>query len=246
MTSHRRFKEVEKEFYSLQKEFKSKKISAAEFRARLKKLRLRDSRGKYWTIGARTGKWYVFDGKKWIEDKPPSITEGKSICIYCGYENDLFDEVCSFCGGRVREKSDDFQNISVAQVIPRTAETEKNESSKNSFSDTVMDESSKSSVYKVHACSITSVVLFFGVLGLFMGMIGGVFFGVMELSNETAKFLPSFLWPIQGKLIGGIIFGVMGSFFGFIVSGFLGWLFGICFNLILSFIGGFKLNITRE
>ncbi len=246
MSSDRQFKEVEKEFYSLQRKLKERKISETEFRVQLKKLRLRDSQGKCWTIGARTGKWYVFDGKKWVEAKPPSLAEGKAICIYCGYENDLMDEVCSFCGGRMNEKSDNYQKIPITRGTPEQLETQRKESQKTSFIDSDQEVLSHSSIFKIYSCRVFSMFLFFGAIGLFIGMVSGVFFGVMELSSETAGILPSFLRTIQGKLLGGIIFGVIGSFAGFIILGLFGWLVGLFFNLILSFIGGLKFNVSKE
>jgi hypothetical protein len=97
------FKEVESEFSELKRQFRLKMISEREFKDRLKTLRLNDDNGRCWTIGARTGKWYYFDGEKWVESKPPSFQDGRAICIYCGYENDLEAEVCEYCGGNIDE-----------------------------------------------------------------------------------------------------------------------------------------------
>jgi rubrerythrin len=97
------FKEVENEFSELKRKFRRKMISEREFKDRLKKLRLNDRSGRCWTIGARTGKWYYFDDDKWIESRPPSFQDGKAVCIYCGFENDLEAEVCEYCGGHINE-----------------------------------------------------------------------------------------------------------------------------------------------
>jgi hypothetical protein len=95
------FRQVESEFKSLKNKFTQGIISDREFKDRLKKLRVDDKKGKCWTIGARTGKWYCYDGKKWVESQPPSLQEGKAICIYCGYENELENDMCDYCGGNL-------------------------------------------------------------------------------------------------------------------------------------------------
>lgn len=94
-----KFKNIEKEFLKLKHKYRHEKISEREFKDRLKRLRLNDKNGRCWTIGARSGKWYFFDGKKWVESKPPTLQEGKAICIFCGYENNLKNEACDYCGG---------------------------------------------------------------------------------------------------------------------------------------------------
>jgi hypothetical protein len=99
-----KFEEIESQFQELKKKFKQKKISEREFRYRLKKLRLNAPDGRCWTIGARSGKWYYFDGDKWNEADPPSLQQGKAICIYCGFENDIHSEACEYCGGSLDSK----------------------------------------------------------------------------------------------------------------------------------------------
>ncbi len=96
-----RFKKVESDFVQLRKDYQQEKISEREFKDRLKLLRLTDKNGRCWTIGAKTGKWYFYDGTDWVEANPPSLQQGKAICIYCGFENDIKSEVCDYCGGNL-------------------------------------------------------------------------------------------------------------------------------------------------
>lgn len=95
------FQEVRDRFLQLKRKFLKGKITNQEFKAQLKKLRLNDKKGRCWTIGARTGKWYYFDGRNWVESKAPTLQEGKAICIYCGFENDLANTTCDYCGGNM-------------------------------------------------------------------------------------------------------------------------------------------------
>ena len=96
-----RFKKVESEFIQLRKDYQKEKITEREFKDRLKQLRLTDKNGRCWTIGAKTGKWYYYDGNDWVEADPPTLQQGKAICIYCGFENDTKGESCDYCGGNL-------------------------------------------------------------------------------------------------------------------------------------------------
>jgi len=95
------FQNIENEFSTLRRAYFQGRISEREFKDRLKKLRFKDKQGRCWTIGARTGKWYFYNGSAWVESRPPSLQSGRAICIYCGYENDLEDEACGYCGGNL-------------------------------------------------------------------------------------------------------------------------------------------------
>ncbi|MBC7317628.1 MAG: hypothetical protein H5T70_14495, partial [Chloroflexi bacterium] len=46
-------------------------LSDEEYLAQVERLMLRDADGRWWTIGARTGKWYVSQGGAWVEAEPP-------------------------------------------------------------------------------------------------------------------------------------------------------------------------------
>ncbi len=96
-----RFIKVEQEFILLRKDYQQEKITEREFKDRLKELRLTDKNGRCWTIGAKTGRWYFYDGKDWVESNPPTLQQGRAICIYCGFENDIRSEACDYCGGNM-------------------------------------------------------------------------------------------------------------------------------------------------
>ncbi len=96
-----RFKKIEEEFLQLRKDYKKQKISERDFKDRLKQLRITDKNGRCWTIGAKTGKWYYYNGKEWVEASPPALQQGKAICSYCGFENDIRNQACDYCGGNL-------------------------------------------------------------------------------------------------------------------------------------------------
>lgn len=257
------FKEVEKEFKQLRTEFRQKGISEIEFKKRLKDLRLKDQDGRFWTIGAQTGKWYYFDGDDWIESNPPSLQEKKAICIHCGFENDLENEVCSYCGESLKEeefacpkcgrKLDKFsffcpdcdKEEQEEKVWEPTGEIEfedEEEEQAKKFEPELKDEKEKSELIlrSVHPLSL---VLFFGAVGLVAGIIIGAFAGATDFLLGVVDSLPTFIRALHGNLIGGIFYGIFGGIVGFIALGMIGFLIAQFFNLIFSFIGGIRLHI---
>jgi hypothetical protein len=98
------FAQVNEEFEALKTRFQAGEIPRQEFIDEMKKLRIRDDEGRFWMIGAQTGKWYFFDGKDWIQAEPPSQQDKAAICVYCGFENKLEALACARCGGTIGEE----------------------------------------------------------------------------------------------------------------------------------------------
>jgi len=98
------FAQVNEAFEALKTKFQAGEISRQEFIDEMKKLRIRDDEGRFWMIGAQTGKWYYFDGKDWVQSEPPSQKDKAAICIYCGFENKLEAIACARCGGTIGEE----------------------------------------------------------------------------------------------------------------------------------------------
>jgi len=249
------FKNVEKEFKQLRKKFRLKNISELEFKKRLKDLRLQDQDGRFWTIGAQTGRWYYFDGNDWVESKPPSLQEKKAICIHCGFENDLENEVCAYCGesikkeeltcpkcGRILDKYSFFcpdcdkDEEDEEKIWEPTGEIEKFEGEEEEGE----EERPTQILRSVHPFSL---VLFFGSVGLVVGIILGAFAGATDFLLGAMRVLPAFLRELHGNLLGAIFYGLFGGIFGFVVLGLIGFLSAVFFNVIFSFIGGIKLHI---
>jgi len=70
------FATAEEKFYALMGRLAAGVITQDEFRARLEELIVRDDRGQTWMIGAQSGKWYRYDGKRWVRDTPPEPGPG--------------------------------------------------------------------------------------------------------------------------------------------------------------------------
>ncbi len=274
------FKNVEKEFERLRDKFRQKEISDSDFKKRLRELRLQDKEGHFWTIGAQTGKWYYFDGNDWIEAKPPSLQEKKAICVYCGYENELENASCAYCGERFEkdedeeeEKAADFTCPKCGRILDKytffcpdcdvaetpdekvweTGEISEAENDEEPIApqklEFVMEEEepiAERFEQVLRAIHPFSMLLFFGAIGLLLGIVLGAFAGATEFLMGGASVLPPFLEELQGSLIGGILFGIFGGLLGFIVLGLLGYLGALVFNVVFSFIGGIKIHIERS
>jgi len=210
----KKFKDVEQKFSQLKRDFRLARITRQEFIERLKKLRLKDQQGRFWMIGAKSGKWYYYDGKSWIQSHPPSIEEGKAICIYCGYENNLdrLEEPsldCPYCG----EKGDPLENQK------GNSETQK-----------------KVNYFIFRSFNPISLFFFLGVAGIFMGILVGAILGATDLLGRIAISRPLFLQELQGTLIGGIVYAVIGGMIGFLLLGLSGFILALFVNFISSFV----------
>lgn len=250
-----KFREIEEKFNQLKRKFRQKKISEREYKDQLKELRLKDGNGRFWTLGARTGEWYCFNGKEWINAHPPSIQERKAICIYCGAENDLDTEVCIQCGGNVHGEDGKCPScgrkleglLLECPVCDRGGDTSEGETisleDEEAGSRSFAAESGEDSTPLVfRSISPMSFFFFFGTVGLFMGIVFGAFVGASAFFSGTASLLPKFLLDLQGKLLGAIIYGLLGGVSGFIVFALAGWLMAQFVNLVLLLVGGIKIK----
>ena len=252
------FRDIEREFTQLSHKFQQKVISEQEYKDQLRKLRLEDTDGRCWTIGARSGKWYVFDGKEWKEATPPSIQEGKAICIYCGYENDLESMYCTYCGGNMDEEKPIHACPQCGTILdeagqecPQCAGKKKTFSSTKEFqgketrAEEYLSGEARAPNFILRSVSPVSLLLLLGFFGLFSGLIFGVFVGTSPFFSELVSLFPLFLQDLQGKLLGGVVFGLLGGVFGFAALGACGFLLALIINGILLFFGGLKIHLGQ-
>ncbi|MDE3089612.1 MAG: tetratricopeptide repeat protein [Chloroflexota bacterium] len=64
--------EMERRFYELKGKLDVGTIAEAEFKTEIEKLKFQDHHGRLWMIGAQSGKWYTFDGARWLPGQPPA------------------------------------------------------------------------------------------------------------------------------------------------------------------------------
>jgi len=245
------FKEAEEAFNKIKKKFQKGEISQQEFIDQLKRLRIKDSEGRFWMIGVKSGSWYYFDGKDWVGSKPPSFQEKKAICIYCGFENPLEAEACARCGENLTEKEIfcprcGYRFDEPSQACPRCGrEPAELDIKKNKSLEIENFEEKAGANFVFRSLSPTSFLVFWGILGLFIGIILGAFTGATRTFPGFVQRLPDFFIEMQGKLIGSLIFGALGGMFGFLFFALLGLLVAIFINLISSFAGGVKIRLDQ-
>jgi len=251
------FRDIERKFNLLSERFKQKKISERDYKEQLRKLRLKDAEGKCWTIGARSGKWYFFDGKSWVEATPPSIQEGKTICIYCGYENDLMSMTCAYCGGNMDEGpipvcpqcgtklEEPDQDCPACSEKKKTYSSVTELKSQDAERDDVVSEEEGAPNAVFRSVNLFSVFLFMSAAGLISGLVFGVFLGTTPFFSGIVQILPSALRDLQGNLTGGIFFGLLGGLSGAAILGAVGSLLALVVNAVLLLIGGIKFRADK-
>ncbi len=240
----KKFKDVEQKFSQLKRDFRLSRITRQEFIERLKKLRLKDQQGRFWMIGTKSGKWYYYDGKSWIQSHPPSIEEGKAICIYCGYENNLEEEVCGGCGQSLGNKQAYCPSCGHRLEEPSLDCPycgEKGDPLENQKGNS--ETQKKVNYFIFRSINPISLFLFLGVAGIFFGILGGSLLGATDLLGRIALSGPLFLQELQGTLIGGIVYAVIGGMIGFLLLGLSGFILALFVNFISSFVGGVKIRL---
>jgi hypothetical protein len=239
------FKEVETAFQTLRRQFRDKEISRREFIDRLKKLRLRDSQGRFWMIGAQSGKWYYFDGRDWVPSEPPAEFSEKVKCFGCGLENDAEAEDCARCGEPLKEKPSACPRCGTSLKSPyQRCPSCSPEAGASVFEEGVLPGAAKED-FVLRRLNPSSLFFFSGGTGLILGILLGAFAGASGFLSGIAKSLPDSLALLQGTLMGGIVFAAMGGVLGFIVLGGIGALQAFLFNSISGVLGGFRMSFDH-
>jgi len=246
------FHEVVATFSGLKEKFQAGEISRQQFIDEMKKLRLKDDQGRYWMIGAQTGKWYYFDGRDWIQAEPPSQKEKKAICIYCGFENKIESDVCARCGGNLTEGTEPADHCPQCgmelekplMTCPRcSSKTEGLKSVEFVRLGSAAD--AKGELLVLKSIHPWSAFLVCGILGLLAGAVLGALAGATgSLASRLAGW-PALVRDPQGKLVGALIDGLMGGAAGFILLGLAGAVWTILVDLALSATGGLKIRLAK-
>jgi hypothetical protein len=165
------------------------------------------------------------------------------FCAYCGGNLDEEKPIhaCSRCGTILEEPEQECPKCSgKKKTFTSIQEIQKKESKTEEF---LEEERAPNYIFR----SVSPVSMFFllGFLGLFSGLIFGVFAGTTPYFSSLIKLFPLFLQGLQGKLVGGIVFGLLGGVLGFALLGALGFLLALIFNGILHFFGGLKIRLDK-
>lgn len=68
--SAERFRQSEDAYFKLRGQFDTGRITQEQFDEKLRELMVQDAQGRYWMLGADSGKWYVYDGLNWVRGDP--------------------------------------------------------------------------------------------------------------------------------------------------------------------------------
>jgi len=245
---NRAFREVEIAFQVLRQRFRDREISRREFIDQLKKLRLRDDQGRFWMIGAQTGRWYSFDGREWVQAEPPAESAARRKCPACRQVNEEAAEACTHCGESLKRASALCPNCGTKLESPfhkcpscsRVAEV-------SPFAEEALFKGREKAgeEFFLRRLSSLSVLTAFGGFGLILGIVAGAFAGASGSLSGLASRLPDILSTLHGTLMGGILFGVAGGIGGFLTVGLLGFFLALIFNLTASISGGIRVSAKK-
>jgi len=256
----RRFRAVEASFSQLSKQFKRGDISRDQYAEALKKLRLVDGEGRCWMIGAQTGRWYYYDGQQWIQSEPPEDGVEAVLCPVCYHQNEPEAKNCESCGAALVKTSTKIVCVVCGNLIDHNLKTcpfcgaglcgQPEGSVPEQKTGTGISESKPAESGSIYLRSVDQVsfLLFFGGLGIFLGVLFGLVLGSTEFFPGLVSALPVFLKEMQGKLMGGLVFSFLGGIFGFVLAAASGFFLALLVNATIYFFGepGFRLERSRR
>lgn len=78
--------QMQARFFEIKGKLAVGQIPEEEFKRELEKLRFQDSQGRWWMIGAQSGRWYYYDGARWLlgdppEPPPPALGAGEPYVV---------------------------------------------------------------------------------------------------------------------------------------------------------------------
>jgi len=95
----------------------------------------------------------------------------------------------------------------------------------------------------IRSVRITSLIFFFGGLGLIFGVIFGATFGIFDIFKDLLSKFPEMLVETRGKIQGGLIFATLGGIGGFFGSAIISGFMGIIYNVFSNIFGGIRIRI---
>jgi RNA polymerase subunit RPABC4/transcription elongation factor Spt4 len=231
-----KFKESKEKYFELKKLYDENKIGKEEFKKKLRELVVKDSNGLLWSIGEKSGKWYYLENNKWIEGEPEEL---KMIeCSQCHFLNPPGAKICGKCGNFLEKK--ELRCPNCKSII----------SSGYNYCPYCGYQIGKKEISglkkrEIISLNLKSFFIFFGGIGIFLGIIFGAYYGVTQTYSFPINKLPQAFQNIRGGLKGGMLFGIGGAIFGFLVTGIIGWLLSLLYNFI-SFLFGGTVFITKD
>ncbi len=94
----------------------------------------------------------------------------------------------------------------------------------------------------IQSVRITSIVFFFGGLGLIIGVIFGATFGIFDIFGDLLNKFPEMLAQTRGKIQGGLIFAAIGGISGFFSFALAFGVAGVIYNAFSFLFGGIRIR----
>ena len=232
-----KFKEAKEKYFELKNLYVKGKLSKEEFKKELHKLIIEDERGVKWSIGEKSGKWYFLENGKWIEGIPE---EEKMVeCPQCGFQNLPGSKVCAKCGYLLEKKE---------LRCPNCKSIVKSNYNYCPYCGYQMGKRTLASVkdLEIISFSITSLFIFFGGIGIFLGIIIGAYLGVSDINFPLLTKLPNFFTTIRHGLKGGMLYGILGAVAGFLLVGIVGIILASIYNFIRFLFNGIVFRVKDK
>ena len=237
------FQDAAAAFAGLKARFQAGEITRQEFVDAMKGLRLKDGQGRFWMIGAQSGRWYYFDGRDWIAAEPPSQKEKRAICVFCGFDSPLEAESCPRCGGAMGDDKSACPACGAAldkaggpcPACGAAVAAPAGDAPRNPADPGVAS-------VLLRAVHAPSFFLLGGGLGVFAGILSGAFAGATG-SFSGWEALPRGFLNLQGTLLGAVIDALLGGVLGFAAGGAALFLAAAAANLVLSMTGGARVTV---
>ena len=232
-----KFKEAKEKYNELKELFLREKISKDEFKKELHKLIIEDERGVKWSIGEKSGKWYFLENGKWIEGIPE---EEKMIeCPQCGFQNPPGSKICAKCGYPLEKKE---------LRCPNCKSIVKSNYNYCPYCGYQIGKRTLTSVkdLEIISFSLKSLFIFFGGIGIFLGIIFGAYIGVSDIDLPYLNKLPAFFTTIRHGIKGGMLYGILGAIIGFIIMGIIGLILAGTYNFLRFLFSGISFKVKDK
>jgi hypothetical protein len=110
--------ELVKKLEGFRRQYNQGSITAARFRVILGYFRFTDDKGRVWTAGANSNRWYLWENGKWTTSTPPAVLNlpmtaeqtaagegramGRKFCGKCGKAIAAGWTFCNSCGTAIQ------------------------------------------------------------------------------------------------------------------------------------------------
>ncbi len=211
--------EAEKKYRELKYQLENKIISIEEFKRQHKALLIKDSIGRFWIIGDKSGKWYKNIEGKWVCDNP-----------YNYVKQEVKKEI-------------------KREIVEVEDKKETNLDKKNKVETPYINNKERTETKLLLIKSIDVLSLAFLSLGIsfFIGLLWGAAVGIFPNAYYPfISLLPRFIVETRSTITGGFIYSLLNAIlfalFGYISGIFLAYFF----NFFAYLVGGIKITFLSK